>query len=154
MKLAGEMAVKRTNHKRSSQQWSRGGKINSTFVTSQPGNMYDTILLSSDSKNITQQRFNYTNNKSFPFKIIANDEDIGQGHGIPPFYRNDADQIMISTMAALKMQLLPETLIYNGCSNFHKLIVNLYSGCGRDVFGYFESLQDNTNKEFRVRCSW
>lgn len=155
MKVAEEMAIKRIHHK-SSQQGRNGGKEILTSTILEENIIYDTMLLSSDNKNITQHRFKFlANNGASRFKrIIANDEDIGQGHGIPPFYRNDADKIMISSMAALKMQLLPETLVYNVCSNFHKLIVNFYSGCGRDEVGYYESLQDNDNTEFRVRCKW
>jgi hypothetical protein len=70
---------------------------------------------------MTEARFNYTKNASFPFKFIANNDDVGQGHGKPRRYSNK-DEVMVATMAAMKMQLLPETLILNSCSNFHKLI--------------------------------
>jgi hypothetical protein len=149
IQLAKEMAAKRTLQRRRAQQ----GEDNITSIA-EGGVMYETILVSSDSKSLTDQRSKYVTNASFPFRIIANDEDIGQGHGRPAFFYSNANAVMISTMVALKMHLLPETLVFNSCSNFHQLIVAFYKGCGRAEVGYYESLLQNDNKAFRMWCDW
>lgn len=145
MQLAQEMATKRT-HQRRAQEGENSAIYDQELL-------YNTIMVSSDSKSMINARFNYTTNNSFPFRIIANDWDIGQGHGKPAFF-TDANAVMISSMVALKMQLHPETLIYNSCSNFHKLITLFFKGCGRSEDGHYESLLENDNKAFHMKCAW
>ncbi len=131
-------------------------------MTVKRGNMtskrYDTIVLSSDSKEMTEARLNYTKNESFPFRFVVNNEDVHQGHGKPAKYNTKlftADQVMISTMVVFKMQLLPDTLIYNSCSNFHKVIAGIYdSGCGMAQKPYPQALKENDNPSFRMKCGW
>ena len=138
----------------------------------QTSNTYDTILLTSESKSIMHARFNHTNSKqlldhtnnmtmTFPFRrFVVNEEDTLQGHGSPRHYSNNtsvfsADDVMISTMIAMKMQLLPETIIPNYCSNFHKVFGGFHKlGCGMANHPYLEWLQDNDDPSMRMDCGW
>ena len=66
-----------------------------------------------------------------------------------------ADDVMLSTMTSLKMQLMTESTVGNCCSNFHKVMLEfLQNGCGAAKRNHFECLQDNENPEFRVCCEW
>ena len=134
MQLAKEMAVKRVKQR---------GASNVSQIH------YDTIVLSSESKDVLEARHNCTSNSSFPFRFVTNDQDAGQGHGKPKRFKN-RDHVMVSTMAALKMQLMPDTLILNSCSNFHKLMLGFIEGCGMQQ--YVENLLNNDNKKFRLQC--
>ncbi len=121
-------------------------------------NIYDTIVLTSDSREMMEARFNYTKNETFPFRFVVNDEDVLQGHGNPMKYNTKfftADQVMISTMVAMKMQLLSDTLLPNSCSHFHQVMVGFYSsGCGMVREPYHEILKQNDNPSFRMKCIW
>ena len=93
--------------------------------------------------------------------MIANDKDVAQGTGNPKEYnkmtlRNvSADDIMLSTMTSLNMQLMAAHTVGNCCSNFHKLMIEFLShGCGAAPRNKFDCLQDNENPEFRLCCQW
>eukprot|EP00804_Cyclotella_cryptica_P011265 CCRYP_007761-RA/>CCRYP_007761-RA protein AED:0.11 eAED:0.11 QI:0/-1/0/1/-1/1/1/0/561 len=146
MQLALEMSVKR------SKELYAG---NNTNLTPEGGNPYKFIVLTSDTKGMTEQRFNYERDPSFKFDFVVNADDIGQGHGKPKQY-SDKDTVMVDTFAALKLQLTPETLIINSCSNFHKLIASFYLGCGGGGKngGHLETLLENDNPKFRMKCAW
>lgn len=146
MQLALEMSVKR------SKELYNGS---STNLIQDGGNPYKFIVLTSDSKGMTEQRFHYERNSSFNFDFVVNADDIGQGHGKPKQY-SDKDTVMVDTFAALKLQLTPETLIVNSCSNFHKLMASFYVGCGGGGKngGHLETLLENDNPKFRMKCSW
>ena len=119
------------------------------------------IILTSESKEILQARHRYNADENFPFTLIANDNDVAQGTGNPMYYeqmasRNiTADDIMLSTMSSISMQLMATWTVGNCCSNFHKLMLDFLSrGCGAAQKNYFECLQDNENPEFRLCCQW
>jgi hypothetical protein len=146
MQLALEMSVKRSTALHHG---------NSTNLIRDGENPYKFIVLTSDSKGMTEQRFRYEMNSSFNFDFVVNADDIGQGHGKPKQY-SDKDTVMVDTFAALKLQLTPETLIINSCSNFHKLMGSFYVGCGGGGKngGHLETLLENENPQFRMKCSW
>lgn len=107
-RLAAEKAVKRT------------GQI-----------MHDYIILTTESSDILHAHRDYSLNATWPFNFIVNEADIGQNLGHPSSFGERANDIMLSTMMALKMQLMPETSIGNCCSGFHKLMGEFLSrGCG------------------------
>ena len=118
------------------------------------------IILTSESMEILQARHRYNADESFPFTLIANNNDVAQGTGNPIEYKKmarnvTADDIMLSTMSSLSMQLMATWTVGNCCSNFHKLIMEFLSrGCGAAQKNYFECLQDNENPEFRLCCQW
>lgn len=146
MRLAKEMAIKRTMME---------SKRLDAIASSSSSNpiLYDTIILSSESTDMTEPRHNYKQNETFPFKrFIVNNDDVQQGGGGLKHYA-EKDNVMISTMQALHMQLFPNTLVANHCSNFHKLMQGFYASCGRtEEGGHFEWLKKNDNKEFRMQC--
>jgi hypothetical protein len=146
MQLALEVSIKRSNQLLASNKTSED-------LTGDQKNLYKFLVLTSDSKQMMDQRFRY--NESFQFEFIVNSNDIGQGHGRPRSYSNK-DTVMIDTIAALKLQLMPETLIINSCSNFHRLIESFYWGCGGGGGngGYLETLKENDNPSFRMKCAW
>jgi hypothetical protein len=116
---------------------------------------YDTVILSSESKEIIEARKAYIpKNESFPFDFIINDEDVGQGSGNPKSFSVDAaDDILLSTMIALKLQLLPDALVINSCSNHHSMIQS-FAACGCGNVNYVETLLENDNPKYRLKCSW
>ena len=105
-------------------------------------------------------RFNYTERKDFPFRIIANDEDVVQGTGRPRLYwgareglKITPDLVMLSSLVAIKLQMLSESTVLNLCSNFHKMMLSvLQVGGSRSKQNYLEGLKDNDNPKFRMRC--
>ena len=110
---------------------------------------------------ILEARHRYNADESFPFTLIANDNDVAQGTGNPTEYKKMAsrnittDDIMLSTMSSLSMQLMATWTVGNCCSNFHKLMLEFLSrGCGAAKRNHFECLQDNENPEFRLCCQW
>lgn len=122
---------------------------------------YRSIVLTSETLSILQARHEYEEKEDFPFRFIANDEDVAQGTGDPSKYQEmgainvTADDVMLSTMTSLKMQLMTESTVGNCCSNFHKVMLEfLQNGCGAAKRNHFECLQDNENPEFRVCCEW
>ena len=125
----------------------------------QTSNIYDTIVLTSDSRDMVEPRLNYTSthpnatHPDFPFRFIINENDTMQGHGKPGRYRSEADEIMVSTLAAMKMQMLAETVVTNSCSNFHKVMGGFIGmGCGMAKEPYNEGLQQNENPQLRMKC--
>ncbi len=42
---------------------------------------FDTIMLTSEDREVIQARLNYTQNVSFPFSFVINENDAGQGSG-------------------------------------------------------------------------
>ena len=120
---------------------------------------YDKIVVTSETKELIMSRLRYMpKNSSFPFDFLVNERDAGQGTGDPKtriWLTTGADNIMISSLISLQLQLYPESLAYNSCSNWHKVIASLFrNGCGLARDFYLESLQNNDNKEFRVGCNW
>ena len=120
---------------------------------------YDKIVVTSETKEMIMSRLRYMpKNSSFPFDFLVNERDAGQGTGDPKtriWLTTGADNIMISSLISLQLQLYPESLAYNSCSNWHKVIASLFrNGCGLARDFYLESLQNNDNKEFRVGCNW
>ena len=136
MQVAEEMAVKRS------------GQTSST---------YDTIVLTSEDREMMEARANYTRNETWRFRFVVNANDTLQGHGRPKRYQTEnftADDVMISTLVALQMQLLPGTVVLNGCSNFHKVIGSFYSsGCANVRQPYYESLKKVDNPSLRMKCT-
>jgi len=120
-------------------------------------NTYDTIVLTSETREMIEARANYTRDETWRLHFVVNANDTLQGHGEPTGYWTGnftADDVMISTLAALQMQLLPGTLVLNACSNFHKMIDSFYSsGCANVSRPYAEWLQKNDNPLLRMQCN-
>lgn len=120
------------------------------------GRMHDTVILTTESPVILNAHNNYSMNASWPAKFIVNEDDVGQNSGYPnDFGAGRADDVMLSTVVALKMQLMSESTVGNCCSGFHKLMAEFLSrGCGASATNHFECLQENENPEFRSCCQY
>lgn len=113
----------------------------------------DKIVLTSEDNAVMKARLSFPRNESFPFDFITNDNDITQSTGNPKFYHSRADDIMLNSFVALKMQLNTESLSVNSCSNFHKIMLDqAIHDCG--VQNYCEQYQDNVNPKYRLKCKW
>mmetsp|Transcript_1554 Transcript_1554/g.2076 ORF Transcript_1554/g.2076 Transcript_1554/m.2076 type:complete len:137 (+) Transcript_1554:327-737(+) len=111
------------------------------------------IMLTSEEKKIIDSRLAFTNDSTFPYEFIVNDEDAAQGTGNPRAYRDLADHVMVSSLISTKMQLHTESVVFNGCSNFHKIMLDQsLHNCG--VQNYFETYKDNDKPEYRLSCAW
>jgi len=144
--------IKEFSEKRNKQ---RSNQDNSTMFPQ----LYETVILTSESKEILRSRLSYTpKNESFPFDFIVNEQDVGQGTGRPTSFMKGnnkflGDDVMVSSLVSLKMQLYAESLVMNTCSNFHFLIGTMtYLGCGLNQ--YSEGLKDNDNPKFRLKCGF
>eukprot|EP00979_Chaetoceros_neogracilis_P008305 scaffold1853_cov287-Chaetoceros_neogracile.AAC.7 len=62
--------------------------------------LYDTVVLTSESKEMMVGRFAYTDKDHFPFRFVVNDEDVVQGNGKPRNYRGNemSDRVMLSSL--------------------------------------------------------
>jgi hypothetical protein len=141
------------------QQYQKYNHRNEPFV---PQRKIASIILSSESSTILSRRHNYTTSSKFPFRFVLNENDVGQGHGDPNRYETTsghanitASQIMVSTMVALKMQLMAKYSVVNCCSGFHRMMLDLLrSGCGVVTKPVFQCLQDMNDPQFHVCCGW
>lgn len=126
-----------------------------TLQSQNDTSILDKIILTSEDKNIMSARLAYEpKNETFPYEFIVNDEDIGQGTGLPrAFKKGTGDEIMLASLISMKMQLYSESLLLNHCSNFHKLIMDLaLHNCGK--VKYMEVLKTHDNPDYRIKCKW
>lgn len=119
---------------------------------------YDTIILTSESREIMDEGIKVDQAKQYPFRFVMNTGDVTQGSGFPGDFTKlsvSADEIMLSTMMALKMQLLGASTVGNCCSNFHKMM-QMYNGrgCGSVRKNSFKCLEEMENPDHRVCCQW
>jgi hypothetical protein len=116
--------------------------------------LQDKVLSTSESSQVLKALFDYPKNDTFPFDFIVNEKDVGQGSGNPRSFNKSnfkADDVMMTSLVTLKMQLFPDSLVVNYCSYFHNLIGAFVSmGCG--YTNYIEGLSQNDNPELRVGC--
>lgn len=143
MQMVREFAAKRTH--------TRNNNTSSVLK----GMPYDTIILTSEDATIMKSRFAYSNRSDFPFRFVANDEDVVQGGwGGKVSGEYTADDILISSFTSVKLQLAAESSIVNGCSSFHRQIMwNLREmGFAKSRQWYTETLNQNENPKWRMKC--
>jgi hypothetical protein len=134
------------------------------------------VILTSESVDVHNQRRAYqghnNNNLSFsielandpthsvPFTFVTNEYDLVQNTGDPTKLKSDKyvnkEEILLSTIASLQMQMYADYSVANCCSNHHLLLVDLLKvGCGihhhDDVA---QCMQDHENTKFRLCCAW
>jgi hypothetical protein len=98
----------------------------------------------------------------FNFRFVNNDYDHSQGTGNPLLMGKSVanktvamDEMMLSAISSLKIQLHARYTIGNCCSNFHLLMFDfLRDGCGASRNQLSECMQDNEDPEFRLCCQW
>ncbi|KAL3807075.1 hypothetical protein ACHAXA_011009 [Cyclostephanos tholiformis] len=119
--------------------------------------VHGTIVVTTESRAILDLAIAAKNYTGFPFKVIANDQDVAQDTGNVGTIKNNnaGDDVMYSTFTSIQMQLMTGDTIGICCSNFHKLIsIFLGNGYGEGSFNNFECLQENENPAYRVCCKW
>jgi hypothetical protein len=122
------------------------------------------IVLTSESPDIHQARHEYQarNRSSFPMEVsynfVTNDFDSVQNSGDPKALNSNVtkEEILLSTLGSLKMQLHSEYVVGNCCSNHHLMLVDLLrAGCGAhhhdDVA---QCMQDHDDPKYRLCCAW
>ena len=68
-------------------------------------------------------------------------------------YHNQASEVMLSSMVALKLQLHSKIMVGNCCSNFHLVLFDLAkNGCG--LSESTQCLQETSNPNDHVCCQW
>ena len=113
----------------------------------------DKIVLNTEDRTYMEARLDYPRNETFPFDFIVNDKDVMQGTGNSITFNDQADQIMLNSFVAMKMQLFTESLSVNSCSNFHKMILDQsIHDCG--VQNYVEIYHENNNPKYHMKCKW
>ena len=119
-----------------------------------------TILISTEDPTIHEIASNQTN--KYPFRILLNQNDSLQGSGRPSDFGGRGDEVMLSSLTALKLQLSSDFVVTNCCSNFHTLLMDLlFIGCGRRVTTGRKKrlhggmcIQEHTNPRYRICCQW
>jgi hypothetical protein len=110
-----------------------------------------SIILTTEDKNIFQQRLAYNASTGFALDFVVNEKDTFQGTGHTMLFKNDADDIMISSLVSLKLQMYAKKVYGNCCSNFHNLIFDfLLGGCG--MAEKVTCLQET--KDYNICCRW
>ena len=124
-----------------------------------------TIVVTSESPQVhdDQELFlkeSIGKNKSIPFQIVNNNFDLRQGTGDPAFMSSSGknislEDIMLSSISSLQLQLQARYSVGNCCSNFHLLLFDfLEEGCGPVKEHRHECLQDSQYPEYRLCCLW
>jgi hypothetical protein len=124
-----------------------------------------SIIVTSEAPEIHAAQLSYHNqsrgkNHSFAFNFINNQFDLRQGTGNPKkmgarIQNSTLDDVMLSAISSLKMQLHARYTVGNCCSNFHLLLFDfLKAGCGAVPDQVAECLQDNEDPTFRLCCQW
>jgi hypothetical protein len=128
------------------------------------------VIVTSESGNVVRDKVAFESNQtmvqSLPFSLrfVMNEDDVLQGTGLPRNFHirsnqsgtpYSEDDIMLSAVTSLKVQLMAKYTIGNCCSNFHLLLFDfLRDGCGAATESIHRCLQENENPEFRVCCMW
>lgn len=115
-----------------------------------------SLVLTSEAASMMGARYNYSTSSDFPFQFVVNDDDVTQGTGHPRKYMwMDAHKIMLSSMVAIVLQLMPKYIVANCCSSFHQVMLDLLRvGCGAVKTPDFRCLQETDDPQFHVCCGW
>lgn len=113
------------------------------------------IILTTEDGDIFNASKAYQTRDDFPFEILTNDQDVLQGSGAPKDYKDQADNVMLMTIVALKMQLHGRVVYGNCCSNFHLMLFDmLREGCGAHKSPILSCLQEHPDRRFNICCGW
>jgi hypothetical protein len=113
------------------------------------------VILTTEDEAILKASKAYQARADFPFEFLTNDQDVLQGTGAPKHYQDKADQIMLTTIVALKMQLHGRIVYGNCCSNFHLMLFDmLREGCGVHRSPILSCLQEHPDRRFNICCGW
>ena len=121
------------------------------------------IIVTSEAAQVRDEMATYLKNErhleELPFtaRFISNAYDLHQGTGNPA--RTSAklsmDDVMLSAVSSLQLQLQAKYTVGNCCSNFHNLLFDfLRDGCGAARHQIAECMQDHEDPLFRLCCRW
>jgi hypothetical protein len=112
---------------------------------------YGTLILTTEDEEIFRRRLLFNRTAGFPLDIVVNEEDSLQGSGNVEKFGLNADDILISSLVAIRMQLHAGHVYGNCCSNFHLMIFDfVQEGCG--VKSKVTCLQET--EKYKVCCEW
>lgn len=124
------------------------------------------IILTSESERVIHNRLYWENitktsssssssSTTFPFRFVINQNDTMQGTGASRTYGRRSYDVMVSSLAAIQLQLHSKHLVGNCCSTFHQLLMDIVkTGCGVSTSPTFECMQELDDENFRLCCSW
>ena len=118
-----------------------------------------TVLLTTESKQVLEQHTRFVDESSDPaasYRFVLNDYDVlpDSGRGVSRVAGIDADEVMLSAVSSLRLQLMARMVIGNCCSGFHNLIDFLRGeGLGAAVDSQYHCLQQHEEPEYRI-CCW
>jgi hypothetical protein len=135
--------------------------VNSTEYTTK-------IILTSESSDVLEaQRVfqekssrHHKNLTAFSFKFVTNAFDVLQNTGNPSKMMSTSEsskeEIILSSLASLKMQFYAKYSVGNCCSNHHLLLFDfLTEGCGASESDHVANcMQDHKDERFRICCGW
>jgi hypothetical protein len=132
-----------------------------------PSFRFSSVVVTTESKQVLNEQAQYAsemtldveNHSTFPVRFITNPFDVAQDTGYFDGSISESqyssNQIMLSSISSLQLQLHARYTLGNCCSNFHLMLKDLISvGCGSNPFHTFHCLQDHTNPAYRICCSW
>ncbi len=120
---------------------------NSTVSSGRRG----SLIMTTEDEDVFRRRALYSNANDFPLDFVVNEGDSLQGSGNVRVFGSNADQIMMSSLVAIKMQLHAGHVYGNCCSNFHLMLFDFArGGCGLTTKA--TCLQETEN--YRVCCAW
>jgi hypothetical protein len=109
------------------------------------------------ARNSTHFPLTQGNGSSVPFEFITNKFDLLQNSGNPTEMEDfiNKEDIILSSLASLKLQFHAKYTIGNCCSNHHLLLLDfLQEGCGASDHHAAGCMQDHENPKFRLCCGW
>jgi hypothetical protein len=127
------------------------------------------VVVTTESKQVMNELAKYAtevsshnsyNDSFLRVRFVTNHFDVTQDTGYfdstnTKKTQHTANEIMLSSISSLKLQLYTRITVGNCCSNFHLLLKDLLSvGCGSSPIHTFQCLQTHANPTFRVCCSW
>lgn len=122
-----------------------------------------TVIVTSESRKVYNEQKLFlkasAGNNTFPFHLVNNNFDLQQGTGDPASMSSgknvSLEDIMMSSISSLQLQLQTRYTFGNCCSNFHLLLFDfLEEGCGPAKDHQSECLQDSQYPEYRLCCLW
>jgi hypothetical protein len=132
-----------------------------------PESFNASLIVTSEAPAIREAQDNFEKQRDrgllpFNFHFVNNEYDNPEGTGNPLRMGKRVtnktvtmDDIMLSAISSLKIQLHARYTIGNCCSNFHLLMFDfLRDGCGASRDQLSECMQDNEDPEFRLCCQW
>jgi hypothetical protein len=116
-----------------------------------------SVIVTTESQSIRREQQAY-NASPLGSRIVINHRDVTQDTGYLEKESStgvQADDVMLSVMSSLKLQLMTRVTLGNCCSNFHVMLKDLlFEGCGSTTTNTFQCLQDHANPRYRVCCAW